>query len=186
MRGWLKPSVLSVFALAACQGNRPETGHDDGRGSAGHEPATGPGQGSALADAARKEPPAAPDLEAGTVSVWDAVVWRNNYLARRGQHGVIVGKVGTKFVPPAVLVVPGVGPVLHHPGLEAGRRKTRHVTVSLLVVFKTIRLSGNLDPPERADLPMASARAEGCARRSGHGIRIDVFPSKWRIPGSNR
>ena len=35
-------------------------------------------------------------------------------------------------------------PVLHRPGLEAGRRKTRHVTVSLLVVFKTIRLSGNL------------------------------------------
>ena len=30
---------------------------------------------------------------------------------------------------------------MHRPGLEAGRRKTRHVTVSLLVVFKTICLS---------------------------------------------
>ena len=57
-------------------------------------------------------------------------------------------------------------PVSHHPGLEAGRRKTRHVTVSLLVVFKLFvcqepwlagasrlplaKTGGKLRPPKRA------------------------------------
>ena len=116
MPRWLSSSLLSVFALAACQGNRPETGRDDGRGSAVLAPTVG--QDAASADAAVDEPATAPDLEAGTITVWDAVVWRNNYLARRGQHGVIVGKVGGKFVPPMVPTVPGLGPVT--PGIAVG------------------------------------------------------------------
>ena len=70
-------------------------------------------------------------------------------------------------------------PVLHHPGLEAGRRKTRHVTVSLLVVFKlfvcqetSTRRSGptlRWHQPGRKDVP-AEAGTEFvsmCFPRSG-------------------
>lgn len=113
---WFGPLLVSVLGFAGCQGNRPETGRDDGRGSAVLVPTAG--QDSAIADAVVDEPATAPDLEAGTITVWDAVVWRNNYLARRGQHGVIVGKVGGKFVPPALPTVPGLGPVT--PGIAVG------------------------------------------------------------------
>ncbi len=108
--------LVSVPALVACQGNRPDTGRDGGRGSA--MPDAVAGQDATRDDAAIDEPATAPDLEAGTVSVWDAVVWRNKYLARRGQHGIIVGTVGSKFVPPAVPVVPGLGPIT--PGIAVG------------------------------------------------------------------
>lgn len=61
-------------------------------------------------------------------------------------------------------------PVLHHPGLEAGRRKTRHVTVSLLVVFKTIRLS------KIQGLALKTGRKEGnhCGRKANSAIRRTV------------
>ncbi len=116
MRRSLGSLLLSVFALAACQGNRPETGRDDGRGSAGVAPLVG--QDSATAAAVVDEPVTPPDLEAGTITVWDAVVWRTNYLARRGQHGVVVGKVAGKYMPPVVPTVPGLGPVT--PGIAVG------------------------------------------------------------------
>ena len=118
MRGLRRSFIASVFALAACQGNRPVAGHDDGRGSAMPDSEVSPAP--TLVDAAGDETATAPDVEAGTVSVWDAVVWRNAYLARRGQHGIVVGKVGGKFVPPAspAGLGPGLGPI--PPGIAVG------------------------------------------------------------------
>lgn len=96
-----------LCVVAACQGNH--SAGDDSKNAG-----TGSGSALAIVDAAvmpvpdaADEPATANELEAGTIAAWDAVVWRNRYLARRGQHGVIVGRVGAKFVPPAVPVAPG-------------------------------------------------------------------------------
>ncbi len=130
--GWLVTRCGAVWLLcvvAACQGNRSA---GDDSNNAG----TGSGAAPPLVDAAAltlpdagDEPATANDLEAGTIAAWDAVVWRNRYLARRGQHGVIVGRVGAKFVPPPLPVVPspiapasgaGFGSGVSAPGTGSG------------------------------------------------------------------
>lgn len=102
-----------VAWLAACQGHgRDGAGSGAGTGTDGasgiapiREPATpSPLDDAALAtipDDARAKPdePEPPDpgkviAELGAVSAWQAVVDRAQLLARRGQHGVVYGRIG--------------------------------------------------------------------------------------------
>jgi hypothetical protein len=121
-------AVAAVAAVAGCQGRRQDTGGagEPGVGSAaplgsGGSFGSGGGFGSGMqpapADAgaelpgdARKatvdEPEAPPDpnkliAELGAIPAWQAVVDRAQLLARRGQKGVVYGRIG-----PAVLVPP--------------------------------------------------------------------------------
>lgn len=95
---------LTLLALAACQGQGSESPKASGSGSSRAAGATGTA-GSASPDrdrdaGAASEPPA-PKLTSaqliaklGAVPVWEGVVQRGQLLARRGQRGVLVGRVG--------------------------------------------------------------------------------------------
>ena len=99
--------LVALAALAACQG------------SGSSPPATGSGSGSArdaaavLADAAASEPdargkPDEPDVPdpgkvlagLGAIPAWQGVVDRAQLLARRGQHGVVYGRIGPAILQP--------------------------------------------------------------------------------------
>jgi hypothetical protein len=112
--------VAAVVACAACQG-QPAGPVAVGSGSASAAAVPGPGDAGASdargSAAAGREPDAGgkPDepeavdpgrviSELGAVPAWQAVVDRAQLLGRRGQHGVVYGRVG-----PAILV-PGPPP----------------------------------------------------------------------------
>jgi hypothetical protein len=93
--------ALAVIAAPGCQGEgappKPETPEagsavtDAGDGSGSDSEGSGEGGGT-------DEEPAVPaeaqldDL--GAIAAWQAVIDRDRYLARRGQHGVVYGRVG--------------------------------------------------------------------------------------------
>jgi hypothetical protein len=103
-----------LLALAACQGQGSEapkasagSGSSQAAGSssrpggvAGTERSSDAGTANGAANEAANEPPA-PKLTSvqliaklGAVPVWEGVVQRGQLLARRGQRGVLVGRVG--------------------------------------------------------------------------------------------
>lgn len=100
--------------VAACQGGGTPD-HAAGSGSApppsseeaGPAPIAEDALAAAPADAPRVEPePEPPDpekliAELGAIPAWQAVVDRARLLARRGQHGIVYGRVGPPFLVPA-------------------------------------------------------------------------------------
>ena len=78
----VRPRALVVaLVLAGCRGHAPAPA-PHARGSAAH-----------TSGAAKPRPDAGVDLEAA-VPAWQAVVDRDHYLARRGEHGVVEGTLG--------------------------------------------------------------------------------------------
>jgi hypothetical protein len=127
-------AIVACVACVACQGQGTSGAGPAGGGSASGA-ATREDAGAAVAsgslDAATAEPdaPGRPDepdgtgprdvadpgrviAELGAIPVWQAVVDRAQLLARRGQHGVVFGRVGPALLvpgpPPAPMVDAGV------------------------------------------------------------------------------
>src|SRR5262245_23835589 len=118
-------AVLLLVVVAACQGHSepgrsPTPGLDPGSAHAGSGGTFGnasPGSGSAgsagsqsddaTGSGSADEPdPIDPDkaiAELGAVSAWQAVIDRAQYLARRGQHGVVFGTVGPALLVPGLV-----------------------------------------------------------------------------------
>ncbi len=112
--------VALTVALVACQGNR---GGSAGSASGGSAPDPDPPQadaaivavaehdagGGALDDAGAPrpddpDPPIDPGkviAELGAIPAWQAVVDRAQLLGRRGQHGVVYGRIGPVILIPA-------------------------------------------------------------------------------------
>ena len=90
----------------------------DGRGSAvvGAGDAHGSGSSAVESDARGKpDEPESPDpsrviVELGAIPAWQAVVDRAQLLGRRGQHGVVYGRVGPPVMVPAPAPVAPVSP----------------------------------------------------------------------------
>jgi hypothetical protein len=110
------------IALAACQGKGRDADPGSGSviGSATVKADAAPPVGDAAAlppeDAKKPEEPEAPDpgkviAELGAISAWQSVIDRAQLLVRRGQHGVVYGRVG-----PAVMVAA----TMPDPGPDAG------------------------------------------------------------------
>lgn len=128
-----------VVALAACQGNRNNAGDNSGSGDVpppvGDASAADPLLGDAFAaaddaapsDARIDEPePADPGkviADLGAIPAWQAVVDRSQLLARRGQHGVVYGRLG-----PAIMVLgPTPPPVDAGVPIDAGMIQSPYV-----------------------------------------------------------
>lgn len=102
-------ALVTLLSLAACQGSRRDV--DPGSGSAVTEPARDAAPVESDADLARDdapgpEEPEPPDpgkliAELGAISAWQAVIDRAQLLARRGQHGVVYGRLGPPVMVPA-------------------------------------------------------------------------------------
>ena len=134
-------SVLALLVCIACQGQ----GSGSGKGSASGAPA-GPGDSGTAAgsaeltvdggefDAQAKPgelelpeppgPPGPPDpgrviVELGAIPAWQAVVDRAQLLGRRGQHGVVYGRVGPALVPAPVPEAPAA-PAVSDAGAGSG------------------------------------------------------------------
>jgi len=137
-------SALAIVVCVACQGQ----GSGNATGSARGAP-TGPGDSAAAAgsaelavdggevDAQAKPgepelpeplgPPGPPDpgrviVELGAIPAWQAVVDRAQLLGRRGQHGVVYGRVGPALLVPAPVPVPEApaAPAVSDAGAGAG------------------------------------------------------------------
>jgi hypothetical protein len=120
-------ALVACAAWAACQGSGggAATG---GAGSASGEPIA-PAANDASTDAAvagepdaraKPDEPEVPDpgrviAELGAIPAWQAVVDRAQLLGRRGQHGVVYGRVG-----PALLVPGPTTPAPSDAGVVAG------------------------------------------------------------------
>jgi hypothetical protein len=129
--------VAALVACAACQGGQPSQASHSGQGGQGAAGSTAPAStgsaGSAASAAAAR--PSAPDTAIGAaepdarvkpddleapdpgraiaelsaIPAWQAVVDRTQLLGRRGQHGVVYGRVGPaiELAPMAVPPAPG-------------------------------------------------------------------------------
>ncbi len=122
-------ALLAVAALCACQGRKRERGGAGGGGgqladaaaaaiadgaeAAGSGGDLGSGAAGASAGSARTASPDEPEApadpskqiaELGAIPAWQAVIDRAQLLARRGQNGIVYGRVG-----PAILM-PGPAP----------------------------------------------------------------------------
>lgn len=107
----VKLLALAVV-LSACQGKGRDPASEPGSGTAAGSAAVTP-DAAPRADAEvlppedapkKSDDPDPPDpgkviADLGAVSAWQAVIDRSQYLVRRGQHGVVYGRVG-----PAILV----------------------------------------------------------------------------------
>lgn len=127
--------LLIIAALAACQGNRggstSGSGDDDdvppppARDAAGDEVVALVDDGGALGDAGEPEPadPGKVIADLNAIPAWQAVVDRAQLLARRGQHGVVYGRIG-----PAIMVL-GPTPVPTDAGvpIDAGMIQSPYV-----------------------------------------------------------
>src|SRR5262245_61719207 len=97
--------ILVTCALVACQsrGSQPPARKDGA--TAGTDAVAVDAADDE--DAAKPDEPAEPTADPGkaiadldAVPAWEAVVDRANYLARRGQHGVVFGTLGAPLDPP--------------------------------------------------------------------------------------
>ena len=125
-------AAVAAAAAAGCQGRKPEGqrvetgGRAADAGGAGSDAAPGAGSGSgsgsgadsagAGAGTAKAAPdePEAPDpskqiADLGAIPAWQAVVDRAQLLARRGQKGIVHGRVGPAVVLPAPVPAPAPG-----------------------------------------------------------------------------
>jgi len=127
----MRPLALALALVLGCQGrggeqavpatgSAPRVASESGGAPAVPADAT-PAPGSEVAAPGSDEEPEPPDpgkaiAELGAIPAWQAVIDRAQYLARRGQHGVVYGTVG-----PAILV-PGTPPAPTDAGvrLDAG------------------------------------------------------------------
>jgi hypothetical protein len=124
-------AIAAAIGCAACQGQPagPPPGAD--LGSTAVRDAPGPGDAIAGADArsggeaairergASEEETPDPSrviAELGAIPAWQAVVDRAQLLGRRGQHGVVYGRVG----PPVTVLAPVAPPGAGAPGPTAG------------------------------------------------------------------
>jgi len=112
--GWI---VAAVLSLAACQGSRgPDKGSSEPPRDA--EPIVHAPEAAVL-DAPEASPTDAPTEEPelpdpgkviadlGAISAWQAVIDRAQLLARRGQHGVVYGRIGPPILIPGPPPPPG-------------------------------------------------------------------------------
>jgi hypothetical protein len=128
--------IAAAIGCAACQGQpaSPPPGVEPTRVVAAGD-ARGPDdaltEGDARGSGAAIREPGAPDdevpdpgrmiAELGAIPAWQAVVDRAQLLGRRGQHGVVLGRVGPPVMVPAPVAPPGpVGPGLPAGGGMAG------------------------------------------------------------------
>jgi hypothetical protein len=92
--------VLAAIVLAACQGRGDEVAPKPAAEDSAVVVPEPPPADAAEEQKGEPEPPdpgkAIADL--GAVSAWQAVVDRGQYLARRGQHGVVYGTLGAAIV----------------------------------------------------------------------------------------
>jgi hypothetical protein len=117
--------IAAAIACAACQGQpaAPAAGADqasgapaldardadaapagaDARGAAGREPGAAGGPEDETPDPGRVI------AELGAIPAWQAVVDRAQLLGRRGQHGVVYGRVGPPVMVPAPVPPAGAG-----------------------------------------------------------------------------
>jgi hypothetical protein len=112
--------ILAALIGFGCQGNSSDPAprvdkaatHDAAishGGFGGHDGGT-PDDAEVRVDAPKvDEPEPAPDpgkriIELGAIPAWQAVVDRTQYLARRGQHGVVYGTIGSAAEPYVWLV----------------------------------------------------------------------------------
>ena len=89
----------ALLVLAACQG---QSGPHDAAVHAAHRDAGAVVQQHV--DGGEEPQPPDPGraiAELGAVPAWQAVVDRAQYLARRGQHGIVFGTIGTPLLAPA-------------------------------------------------------------------------------------
>jgi hypothetical protein len=115
--------VSAAIALTACNCGDDDPGAGTQSGSAGELPML-PGD---EIDAAPPMPtdPARAIQQLGAIPAWEAVVSRDQYLARRGQRGVVYGTVGAEIFDTASAViepppVPAAAPVETTANLDAG------------------------------------------------------------------
>ncbi|CAN5913451.1 hypothetical protein BH11MYX2_BH11MYX2_09600 [soil metagenome] len=116
--------VAVLALLVACQGKARDTVGSGSQSSVGSaavpaEPDE-PDAGSGSAAPTKPEEPEAPDPgkvidQLGAIPAWQAVIDRYLYVARRGQSGIVFGRVGPAVLqlappPPPALVVPGLTP----------------------------------------------------------------------------
>src|SRR5512142_2990040 len=96
--------LLACLLLVACQGHGEQSAPPARQDTP--KPAPVPDAALIAGDAGSDEPHVAPPEEPetvdpgkaiadlGAIPAWQAVVDRANYLARRGQHGVVFGTIG--------------------------------------------------------------------------------------------
>ena len=124
MTKWLP---LAIVVACACQGGGDGDRPQQGSGSApvAPEASIDPLDDAGVVvveDAPRVEPdPEPPDpgkliAELGAVPAWQAVIDRSQFLARRGQHGVVYGRIG----PPIMMLGPTPEPVGSAKPVDAG------------------------------------------------------------------
>lgn len=116
-RAGARTVIAAAIGCAACQGQPagPAPGADQASGAPVRD-GSGPGDALAGSDArgsggAATREPGAPDeetpdpsrviAELGAIPAWQAVVDRAQLLGRRGQHGVVYGRVGPPVMVPA-------------------------------------------------------------------------------------
>ena len=123
--------IAAAIGCAACQGQAAGPAPGDPTGGAPARDAPGPDDARTGGDArgsgggAAREPGALDEempgpgrviAELGAIPAWQAVVDRAQLLGRRGQHGVVYGRVGPQVMVPAPVAPAGAGA----PGLAAG------------------------------------------------------------------
>ena len=112
-------SLVLVAALVACQGKRSEDPPPRGEGSGTAVVAEAPRPDAMILppeDAPKKpdevEPPDPGKViaELGAISAWQSVIDRSRYLARRGERGVVYGRLGAVImVPDPMAAAPDAG-----------------------------------------------------------------------------
>jgi hypothetical protein len=101
--------------------DRNDDGTDDRRGDRTGERDDGDGDGSSAPVAADERSAAQLIARLGAVPAWEGVVQRAQWLARRGQRGVLYGRIGGRVVPevapPSAMAAPAVAPAAAAPAV---------------------------------------------------------------------
>jgi len=105
--------IAVLAALAACQSR---SGDKPGRDAAVLAAAPADAAAEAVAEVGPigpvdpEEDAVEPAIELGAIPAWSAVVERDQYLARRGQQGIVAGVVGGAVAPATLPPAPDAGP----------------------------------------------------------------------------
>ena len=97
----VKSLALVVALLLGCQGQDSDKPQTSARKDAGLAPSTDDADSADAPPVADEQEPA-PDpgkliADLGAIPAWEAVVSRGNYLARRGQQGIVYGTLGPRI-----------------------------------------------------------------------------------------
>jgi hypothetical protein len=198
--------IAAAIGCAACQGQPagPVPGADPASGALVRD---APGEVLAAADArgsggAAIREPGAPDeetpdpgrviAELGAIPAWQAVVDRAQLLGRRGQHGVVYGRVG-----PPVMVPAPLAPAAPVPAAGAGSGGARSAAPagavapgggSGAVAAQAGSAAGAVPPGARPGGPAAAGSGSGTASAQpapgGPEASLAATPYVWLIDDS--